>query len=57
MLLLLRDIYGNFLNVPVRLNTTILSIIFVLCLIPYWIQWKIYKYFESKKSTLKNIFL
>lgn len=47
---------GDFLNVPVRLNITILSIIFVFCLIPYWIQWKIYKYFESKKSTLKIYF-
>lgn len=57
MLLLLRNIYGNFLNVPVRLNTTILSIIFVLCLIPYWIQWKIYKYFKNKKNTLKKVYV
>jgi putative membrane protein len=48
---------GDFLNVPTRLNTTILSIIFVLCLIPYWIQWKIYKYFKNKKNTLKKIYI
>ncbi|WP_297974931.1 oligosaccharide repeat unit polymerase [uncultured Capnocytophaga sp.] len=48
---------GDFLNVPVRLNTTILSIIYVLCLIPYWIQWKIYKYFKNKKNTLKKVYV
>ena len=40
---------GDFLNTPTRLNVTILSIIYVLCLIPYWIQWNIYKYFKKKK--------
>ena len=48
---------GDFLNVPVRLNTTILSIIYVVCLIPYWIQWKIYKYFKNKKNTLKKVYV
>lgn len=48
---------GDFLNVPVRLNTTILSIIYILCLIPYWIQWKIYKYFKNKKKTLKKVYV
>ena len=48
---------GDFLNVPVRLNITILSIIFVFCLIPYWIQWRIYKYFKNKKNTLKKVYI
>jgi putative membrane protein len=48
---------GDFLNVPVRLNTTILSVIFLLCLIPYWIQWRIYKYFKNKKNTLKKVYI
>ena len=48
---------GDFLNVPVRLNTTILSVIFLLCLIPYWIQWRIYKYFKNKKNRLKKVYI
>ena len=48
---------GDFLNIPVRLNITILSIIFVFCLIPYWIQWRIYKYFKNKKNTLKKVYI
>ena len=48
---------GDFLNVPVRLNTTILSIIFILCLIPYWVQWKLYKHFKNKKNILKKIYI
>ena len=48
---------GDVLNVPVRLNITILSIIFVFCLIPYWIQWRIYKYFKNKKNTLKKVYI
>ena len=48
---------GDFLNVPTRLNTTILSIIFILCLIPYWIQWKIYKYFKNKRNILKKVYI
>ena len=48
---------GDFLNVSVNLNFISLTLIVFFCILPYWVQWKIYKYFKKKEKRRKSIYI
>ncbi|WP_311327395.1 oligosaccharide repeat unit polymerase [Capnocytophaga sputigena] len=48
---------GDFLNVSVNLGLNFLTLIVFFCILPYWVQWKIYKYFKKKINNRKCIYI
>ena len=48
---------GDFLNVSVNLDFIFLTLIVFFCILPYWVQWKIYKYFKKKEKRRKSIYI